>query len=44
LGGCGEITNGQAARLARTVLQDQARVILRQPGPPGLASHGPGPS
>src|SRR6478672_3896297 len=44
LGGCGEITNGQAARLARTVLQDEARVILRQPGPPGLASHGPGPS
>jgi hypothetical protein len=44
LGGCGEITNGQAARLARAVLQDEARVILRQPGPPGLASHGPGPS
>jgi hypothetical protein len=44
LGGCGEITNGQAARLARAVLQDEARVILRQPGPPGLASPGPGPS
>ena len=41
LGGCGEITNGQAARLARTVLEDQARVILR---PPGLNSPGPGPS
>lgn len=44
LGGCGEITNGQAARLARAVLQDEARVILRQPGSPGLASHGAGPS
>jgi hypothetical protein len=44
LGGCGEITNGQAARLARAVLQDEARVILQKPGPPGLNSHGPGPS
>ena len=44
LGGCGEITNGQAARLARAVLQDEARVILRPPGSPGLNSPGPGPS
>ena len=44
LGGCGEITNGQAARLARAVLQDEARVILQKPGPPGLNSPGPGPS
>ena len=44
LGGCGEITNGQAARLARAVLEDEARVILRQPGPPGRNSQGPGPS
>ena len=44
LGGCGEITNGQAARLARAVLQDQARVILRPPGSPGQNSPGPGPS
>lgn len=44
LGGCGEITNGQAARLARAVLQDEARVILQKPGPPGRNSHAPGPS
>jgi hypothetical protein len=44
LGACGEITNGQAARLARAVLQDEARMILRPPGSPGLNSPGPGPS
>jgi hypothetical protein len=44
LGGCGEITNGQAARLARAVLQDEARVILRPPGSAGVNSPGPGPS
>ena len=43
LGGCGEITNGHASRLSRSVLQDEASKILQRVTP-GLNSHGPGPS